>query len=131
MTAIRTDAERKRWLTFVECQALPLEVTCEPWKEPRTLTQNAFLWRAIYQPLAKLTEFSTDEWHEHYCGEHFGWVEHASPAGHIQYTPRRTTTRNEHGKRDVLKGDAFAAFVSFVEADCAKRGVFIAEQWHE
>ena len=37
--------------------------------------------------------------------------------------------RDEHGKRDVLKGKAFADFVTFVESECAKRGVFVVEQW--
>lgn len=128
---LATEQQRARWLAFVAEQPLPLDVSCEPWREPRTLPQNAYLWKAVYEPLVERLGFTAEDWHEHWCGEFFGWLHSVKPSGESVSVPKRTTTRNEHGKRDVLKGKAFADFVTFVEAECAKRGVFVAEQWSD
>lgn len=122
---IGTERERERWLSFVQAQALPIDVKCEPWKEPRKLTANAYLWSACYKPLVEVAGFDSQSWHSHYCGEYFGWKEKITPSGHVEYEPVRTTTRDENGKRDVLKGKPFNDFLMFVEADCAKRCVFV------
>lgn len=126
---LSTEQDRTRYIAFLEAQALPLDVSCEPWRAPRTLPQNAYLWSAVYAPLVERCGFSPEEWHEHWCGEYFGWLHQVKPSGESISVPKRTTTRNEHGKRDVLKGKAFADFVTFVESECAKRGVFVVEQW--
>lgn len=125
MAKLSTDKDRERWFDYMRLQALPLEVSCEPWKDPRKLTANAFLWRFCYQPLVEAVGFTSEDWHTHYCGEFFGWKPVETPSGKIDYRPVRTTTTNEQGKRDVMKGEAFNKFLMFVEADCAKRGVFI------
>lgn len=124
---LSTENDRKRWVAFVEAQPLPLDVKCEPWKEPRKLTANAYLWKCCYQPLVELTEFSSEDLHAHYCGEFFGWRPVETLAGHTEYRPIRTTTKNEKGERDVLKGEPFNSFLCFVETDVAKRGVFIQQ----
>lgn len=129
MVVLRNPAERERWLAFVQAQPLPLEASVEPWTKPRTLPQNAFLWAAVYAPLVERCGFTPEEWHEYFCTAHFGGVPHTKPDGSIDVRPLRTTTKNEHGKRDVLKGKAFADFVTFVESECAKRGVFVTEEW--
>lgn len=126
---LSTETERRRYIAFLEAQALPLDVSCEPWKAPRTNPQNAYLWAAVYAPLVERCGFTAEEWHSYFCQLHFGTVQHVKPSGEIEMVPLRTTTRNEHGKRDVLKGKAFADFVTFVESECAKRGVFVVEQW--
>jgi hypothetical protein len=126
---LSTENDRKRWFAFVGAQPLPLEVSCDPWKEPRKLTANAYLWAYVYPPLVEVAGFTTDDWHRHYCGEHFGWVESVMPSGRVDYRPRRTTTTDESGKRDVLKGQPFNDFLMFVESDCAKRGVFIEREF--
>lgn len=131
MTAIRTEAERRRMVAFIEGQQLPLDVTCEQWKAPRTNPQNAYLWAAVYAPLVDRCGFSAEEWHDYFCQLHFGTVQHVKPSGEIEMRPLRTTTKNEHGKRDVLKGKPFADFVTFVESECANRGVFVAQAWEE
>lgn len=128
---IATETDRARYIAFLQAQALPLDVQCEPWKAPRTNPQNAYLWAAVYAPLVERCGFTAEEWHSYFCQLHFGTVQHVKPSGEIEMVPLRTTTRNEHGKRDVLKGKAFADFVTFVESECAKRGVFVVEQWSE
>lgn len=119
--------QRHRWLAFVAQQPLPLDVSVEPWKEPRSLSANAFLWAAVYEPLVERCGFTAEEWHEYFCLLHFGSVPHVKPSGEIELRPKRTTTKDENGKRDVLKGKAFQDFVTFCESECAKRGVFLLE----
>lgn len=128
---LATQQDRRRYIAFLEAQPLPLDVSCEPWREPRTLPQNAYLWAAVYAPLVERCGFTAEEWHEYFCTAFFGAVHSVKPSGESVTVPLRTTTRNEHGKRDVLKGKAFADFVTFVESECAKRGVFVVEQWEE
>lgn len=125
MAKLSTERDRERWVAFVNSQHLPIEVECKPWKEPRKLTANAYLWAYVYRPLVEQCGFTSDDWHSHYCGEIFGWREVVLPSGKIEYRPIRTTTTNEYGERDVLKGDAFNAFLMKVEEDCARRGLFI------
>lgn len=108
-------------------QSLPLEATCQPWKPSRRTEANNYLW-SIYAQLVEVAGFDSETWHTHFCGERFGWREVDLPSGHIEYFPKRTTTKDEEGKRNVLKGDAFNEFLMFVEADCAKRGVFIQRE---
>jgi hypothetical protein len=124
MAKISTERDLDRWVDFLRVQVLPIEVTCEPWKAPRKLTANAYLWK-LYGRLVEMTEFGSEDWHRHYCGEYFGWKEVETPSGHIDYQPVRTTTKDESGKRDVMKGEPFNKFLVEVEKDCAKRGVFI------
>lgn len=128
---LSTETDRTRYIAFLRAQALPLDVQCEPWKAPRTNPQNAYLWAAVYAPLVERCGFTAEEWHSYFCQLHFGTVQHVKPSGEIEMVPLRTTTKNEHGKRDVLKGKAFADFVTFVEAQCAERGVFVVEQWSD
>lgn len=128
---LSTPLERARWIAFVNTLPLPLDVQCEQWREPRTLPQNAYLWAAVYAPLVERCGFTPEDWHEYFCGLHFGVNHHVKPSGESVTVPKRTTTKNEAGKKDVLKGQEFADFVTFVESECAKRGVFVVEQWSE
>jgi len=126
---VSTQPDLERFITFLRAQKLPLEVQCDAWKAPRTLPQNAYLWSAVYGPLVERAGFSPEEWHDYFCQLHFGVVETVKPSGVVDYRAKRTTTRDENGKRDVLKGKAFSDFVTFVESECAKRGVFVETQW--
>jgi hypothetical protein len=74
--------------------------------------------------------YSVDDIHTFMAGAHFGWVDRPvpktprNPEG-IASFPFRTTTRNEHGKRNVLSVAEFAAFIATVERIAAQTGVFI------
>lgn len=126
MTKLSTDKDRDRYCDFMRSQALPLEVECKPWKEPRKLTANAYLWAFVYEPLCKVAGFQPEEWHEWFCIQWFGGVPYTRLDGTEGQRPQRTTTKNAQGERDVLKGQPFNDFLMFVESECAKRGVFIA-----
>lgn len=127
---IATEQERTRWLAFVRAQQLPLDVSCSPYKATRSNEQNNLLWGICYPPLVERTGYTAEEIHEYALGKHFGWVDRKvpktprNPAG-VESVPRRTTTRDENGKRSVLNKADFAAFVETVERIAAEAGVFI------
>ena len=126
---LATESERSRYVAFVQSQPLPLDASVSPWKATRSNKQNAYLWRAIYQPLVEAAGHSKDKWHEYFCGERWGWVEGKLPGGRTENRPARTTTTGLDGKRSVLKADEFHDFVKFLEAELSGMGVFIAEEW--
>lgn len=127
---LSTESDRARWLAFVQAQPLPLDVACSPWKATRSNEQNALLFGVVYPPIAEAMGYTVEDVHEYMLGRHFGWVDHKvpktprNPEG-IESRPFRTTTRNEHGKRDVLKKDEFSRFLETVERIAAQAGVFV------
>ena len=125
MTVLHTAQDRARWVAYLETRPFPQEVGCADYKPARRDEANDYLWGFAYPPLVAACGFTALEWHEHFCGEFFGMVEHVRIDGKIDYRPRRTTTRNESGKRSVLKGPEFNKFLMFVESECASRGVYV------
>ncbi|MBS1834262.1 MAG: hypothetical protein JST65_16210 [Acidobacteria bacterium] len=127
---LSTQAERVRYTDFLQSQALPLEVSCKPWKESRSAQQNSLLFGVVYPPIAEAMGYEVADVHEYMLGRHFGWVDKKvpktprNPEG-IESRPFRTTTRNEAGKRDVLKKAEFTRFLETVERIAAQAGVFI------
>lgn len=127
---IATEAERTRYCAFLQSQALPLDVTCSPHKATRSSEQNALLFGVVYPPIAEAMGYTVEDIHEYMLGSHFGWVDvkvpktPRNPAG-IESRPFRTTTRDENGKRNVLKKDEFSRFIATVDRIAAKAGVFI------
>lgn len=127
---IATEAELTRYCAFLQSQALPLDVTCSPHKATRSSEQNALLFGVVYPPIAEAMGYTVEDIHEYMLGSHFGWVDvkvpktPRNPAG-IESRPFRTTTRDENGKRNVLKKDEFSRFIATVDRIAAKAGVFI------
>jgi len=130
---LATAAERDRWLAFVQAQPLPLEVECKPWKKTRSNAQNALLFGVIYPPIAEAMGYEVDGdngIHAFMCGTHFGWVDRKvpktpnNPQGVASF-PRRTTTRNEDGKRNILSAADFSKFLETVDRIAAKAGIFV------
>jgi hypothetical protein len=130
---IGNESDRTRWLAFVQAQALPLDVSCAPWKASRSNEQNALLFGVLYPPIADAMGYEVDGdngIHAFMCGTHFGWIDRPvpktprNPEGVASF-PRRTTTRDENGKRNVIKKDEFAKFLAMVERIAAKAGVFV------
>lgn len=124
MAKLSTEREVERYCDFLKVQQLPIEASCKPWKAPRTNAANNYLW-ALYKNLVEVAGHTSEDWHTHHLGEYFGWRETELPSGRIDYRPIRTTTTNEAGEREVLKGQPFNDFLMFVESECAKRGVFV------
>lgn len=127
---IATEIDRSRFVAFVQAQQLPLDVSCGPWKPTRSNEQNALLFGVVYPPIAEAMGYSVEDIHEYMLGRHFGWVDAKvpktprNPEG-LESRPFRTTTRDENGKRNVLKKDEFSKFLDTVERIAAQAGVFV------
>lgn len=130
---LANEAERERYLAFMLTQPLPLEVSCSPWKKTRSNEQNSLLFGVAYPPIAEAMGYEVDGdngIHSFMCGTFFGWVDKPvpktprNPEGVASF-PRRTTTRDENGKRNVIKADEFNKFLAMVERIAASAGVFV------
>jgi len=106
------------------------EVVIRAHKKNRSLAQNKSLFGVAYPPLmdhmGMRGENDRKDLHAYFCGEYFGWVDSAI-LGKRKQRPRRTTTRNEEGKRDLLDTVAMADFYSFVQQRGAEHGVDVPD----
>jgi hypothetical protein len=132
---IRTIAERVRFTAWLMKAELPLDVSAEPWKPTRSNQQNRYLFGVAYPLLAEGTGYEVDGdngIHAFMCGTHFGWVDAPcpktpqNPEG-VCSKPRRTTTRDEDGRYNVIDKAAFSAFVKTVQRIGAAANVFIPD----
>lgn len=120
--------------------ALPgkrVKVSVEAEKRPRSWDQNAALFAVCYPPLMEHMGLRGDrekeELHELMCGLYFGWDSYEI-LGVRKRRPRRTTTKNAEGKRDVMGILAFNEFFEFVRQKGAESGVYIPDpdpNWKE
>lgn len=101
-------------------------VRVDQYKHERSESQNGYLWGCPYKILAEHTGFEAEELHAYFCGQIFGWKDKRvpktprNPSG-IESVPVRTTTRNEHGERDVMRWDAFSDFWSYIQRFAAQK----------
>lgn len=107
-------------------------LTIEPKKATRSLAQNSYLFGVCYPLLAEAKGYQVDDIHTWMCGKFFGWVDRTvpktprNPEG-IESVPFRTTTRDEHGNRDVLDKMRFCDFVAMVQRVGAEAGVILPD----
>lgn len=109
-------------------------VTIEAVKKDRTGKQNRGLFGVIYPPLMEFMglqgEVEKEALHHHFCCEFFGVRENQIGVR----VPKRTTTRDEHGKRDVVDWQTFTSFVGYVQRQAAEYGVVLPDPdplWRE
>lgn len=96
-------------------------------KRTRSDAQNNALWGVAYKTLQRETGNDPDDMHEYFCGEFFGWVQREM-FGKVKLKPRRTTTRNEDGKRDMIPTTQFMDFYAFIQRRSAETvGVYIPD----
>lgn len=110
----------------------PVRVKVEIARPDRTPKQNAYLWAVPYKMLSEATGFDPEELHEHYCGQHFGWVEHKVPKSRrfptgIDMRPFRTTTRDENGNPDLCSQEDIQAIWQRAQRDGAGIGIMIPD----
>jgi hypothetical protein len=67
-----------------------------------------------------------DDLHQAFCGKKFGWVD-VEVMGEIRRRPRRTTTTNDQGERDVLSTTEFADFWFMVQRIAAECGIDVPD----
>jgi hypothetical protein len=92
----------------------------------RTDPQNHALFGVAYPALVEATGFTKDELHEAFCKRFFGTVTR-DVMGEVVSHPFRTTTVDEHGKRDVIPRDQFSDFYLMVQLVGAEAGVFVPD----
>jgi len=95
-------------------------------KSTRTLSQNAYLFGVCYPMMSERSGYEISELHEYCLGEFYGWVDKrvpkkpSNPNGK-ESIPRRTTTTNEKGKRQVISTKEFCDYVDFVQRFAAEK----------
>lgn len=97
----------------------PCEVTVKRFVRSRSNRQNAALWGVAYKVLSEATGYRPEEMHTYWCGEFFGWEEYTM-FGQRRRKPRRTTTTNEQGERDVVSTEVFCDFYAFIQQRAAE-----------
>lgn len=123
---IRNDQQRAEFVERLYEMPLPVEAEAKPYKRKRSLDFNSHYWVAVVTPMAAHCGDSEKETHRNFCGEYFGWIEKEFN-GRIHRKPRRTTTEDENGKRDVLNWEQFSNFVEHAKMIAANMGVAILE----
>jgi hypothetical protein len=131
-TARERIADNLRAFLLTALPGKPLRVTVEQHRKRRSDEQNGYLFGVAYKALCEATGYDVEDVHEFMLGEHFGWVDKRVPKSAkfpqgIERVPRRTTTRNESGKRQVLSTVEFAEYVDHVQRFGAEHGVFIPD----
>lgn len=116
--------DRDRLVAFIDRlpKARKFTAKVEPYKRKRTNPQNNALWGVAYPVIRQATGNEPDDLHNLFCGEYFGWVE-ADVLGKKKMKPRRTTTRDESGKKDVISTADFADFYTFIQMKAAEFGI--------
>lgn len=95
-------------------------------RKERTPPQNAALWGLAYPRLTEATGYTAEELHHEFCGRLFGWNV-VTVFGQQRRRPRRTTTTNEQGERDVLGTRDFAEFYNLVQRIAAEAGIDVPD----
>jgi hypothetical protein len=111
--------------------AIPLteefQVTIAPLKKERSDLQNRALWGCAYKALREATGNDPEDLHAYFCGEYFGWVEF-DVMGQTRKRPRRSTTKDENGKRDVISTIHLSDFYAFIQQRAAETvGVYVPD----
>jgi hypothetical protein len=102
----------------------PWQAIVGPWKKERTARQNNAMFGVAYRTLSRYTGHTEHELHEVMCKLFFGEVER-EVLGVKQKKPRRTTTTNEFGERDVLSREDMSTFYNFIVQTAAEAGCYI------
>jgi hypothetical protein len=104
----------------------PWELLVQPFKKERTQRQNNAMFGVAYRTLSDFTGFTEPELHDLMCKAYFGEVEYEL-MGVAGTKPRRTTTKNEEGERDVLSREDMSRFYNFIVQKAAEIGCYIED----
>lgn len=117
-TAVRSLARQlMRYLPGVR-----LEVRVRRKKRERSDLQNRALWGCAYKALEQQTGNDPEDLHLFFCGEYFGWKQVLVLGSQRRKVPRRTTTKDEDGHRDVIDKMVMADFYDFIQRRAAMAG---------
>lgn len=97
-----------------QCLRHKVKVTIQMDRADRSEEQNGALFGVAYPPIMQHTGYRKEELHEVFCRAYFGEAERVI-AGRVIVRPKRTTTTDELGQRDVISKLDFARFYEFVQ----------------
>jgi hypothetical protein len=104
----------------------PWQLIVGPWKKERTLRQNNAMFGVAYKTLGDFMGHTEVELHDVMLRLYFGEV-HSEVMGVRTVKPKRTTTTNEDGERDVLSRDDMSRFYNFIVQKAAEAGCYIED----
>lgn len=100
-------------------KAWKLEVSEQ--KARRSDEQNRYLWGCVYKTILEhLPGWDSNDVHEYFLGEFFGW-ETLEGLGRKRLKPIRRSSK--------LNKTEFADYVGFIQRTMAEKGVYIPEPW--
>lgn len=103
------------------------KIVISEWRRDRSEEQNRALWGVAYKTLSNATGNDADDLHEYFCGEFWGWKE-SKVMTKKRLKPKRTTTRDEHGRRDVINTMQLMEFYAFIQQRSAETvGVYVPD----
>lgn len=103
------------------------QVTIGSVKKERSPQQNKALWGCAYKALRTATGNDPEDLHDYFCGEYFGWDIH-EVMGQKKKKPKRTTTTDYDGHRDVISTLDLQDFYAFIQQRSAETvGVFVPD----
>lgn len=97
-----------------------VDVVIKRHQKERSPDQNAALWAVAYPAIGNHCGYRRDDYeflHREFCKLYFGKV----PDPMLGDRPKRTTTTNELGERDVIGKLDFARFYEFVQQVAAEK----------
>lgn len=107
-------------------QSKSWKVEIKQHRRARTCTANAYYFGVVLPTIVRELGHTSDDWHEMFCGEYFGWRKIDMGARQIS-RPLRTTTNDESGRRDVLDTARFWQFVEFAIKQAGAAGVYVPQ----
>lgn len=102
------------------------QVTIGSVKKERSPQQNKALWGCAYETLRQATGNDKEDLHEYFCGEYFGWDVN-EVMRQKKKKPKRTTTTDYDGHRDVISTVHLQDFYAFIQQRSAEQGVFVPD----
>lgn len=105
----------------------PVNVRLTIARPERSIPELRYLHAVPYAMLSEAMGFERDEIAEYLLGMYFGWKNKRLPGGRVSETPLRTTTKDEEGNRDVLSGEAFWAYINWIQRVGARHGLVIPD----
>lgn len=105
----------------------PVNVRFTIARPERSIPELRYLHGVPYRMLADAMGYEPDEIAEYLLGCFYGWKEKKLPGRRVDSKPLRTTTKDEEGNRDVISGEEFWRYVSWIQRVGARHGLIIPD----
>lgn len=105
----------------------PVNVRLTIARPERSIPELRYLHGVPYKMLSDAMGYEPDEISEYLCGCFWGWKSKKLPGGRTAEYPIRTTTKDAEGNRDVISGEEFWRYVSWIQRVGARHGLIIPD----